>query len=390
MTGPASPRQVVVTGLGVVTAVGRGVDVLWDSLFAPVAPGPVRSLAFTARGQGPDAVGAAALVAFEEAQAAAHLQGGGPRTGVVLGTGLGGLHAWERAVLAHARGGSVTPRSSVASSPAAAAAAVAHALSATGPCRGVATACAAGTDAIADGAALIRMGRCDVVLVGGAEAAATATNVEGLRRSGALSPSGAGRPFDIRRDGLVLAEAAAALVLESAEHALGRGVSPLAEVAGWASTCDAGHASAPRPDGRELARCAEEAVADAGLVPAEVAAVDAHATGTRAGDAAEAAALTRMFGRGGVPPVIATKGATGHAMAAAGAVGAVVAVLALQRGELPPVAGLDSLDPSLGLDPASLGLGLPARPWAPGPVLSLSAGFGGFNAAVVLTPVSSR
>ena len=345
-------------------------------------------------------VGRAALAAAREALLGAGLgtRGGGPRTGVVLGVGLGGLHAWERAVLAAERGASVSPADSVASSPAAAPAEVARLAGATGPCRGVSTACAGGTDAIGDAAALIRRGRCDVVLAGGVEAGATATNAAGLRRSGALSAAGAARPFDAGRDGLVLAEGAAVLVLEEAGYAAARGARPLAEILGAASACDAGHPTAPRADGAMLAACGREALDEAGVAAGDLAAVDAHATGTRAGDAAEARALDAIFG-GALPPVVATKGATGHAMAAAGALDAVVAVLALQRGLLPPVAGLRTVDPELGLDPACLGLADSgasregefhsngARAFAPGPVLSLSAGFGGYNAALVLAPI---
>ncbi|RZS87542.1 3-oxoacyl-[acyl-carrier-protein] synthase II [Motilibacter rhizosphaerae] len=352
-------RPVVVTGVGAVSALGIGAPTLLAGALA-VADGPVVRLdpALLPRlGSSADVVSRAAVAAAREALGGRRVVP--ERTGVVLGAGLGGLYAWERAVRAQDRGASVSPADSVAFMPGAAAAAVARDVAALGPCRAVSTACAAGTDAVALGAELVASGRCDLVLVGGAEAAATDANAAALRRLGALSPSGRARPF--AGDGLVLGEGAAVLVLEP------EGAAPaLARVAGSAAGFDPAALVEPS---RRLAGVVRGALEDASLAPGDVAAVDAHATGTVAGDAAELAALQEVFGT--LPPLVATKGSTGHTMAAAGALDAAVAVLALLSPEIPctDAAGAQG-----------------TRPWTPGPVVSVSAGFGGYLAALVLSP----
>ena len=251
--------------------------------------------------------------------------------------------------------------------PNAGAAAVSMRFGLQGPCEVVTTACAAGTDAIGNGARLIASGRCDVVLAGGSEAAMTETAVAGFGNMTALSPTGVSRPFDVKRDGFVLSEGGAVLVLEELGSARSRGATVLAEVLGAASTADAHHLTAPAPAGAGAAACMELALADAAMGPADIVQINAHGTSTPLNDAAEAEAILKVFGSPG-PPVTSTKGVTGHALGAAGALEAAAVVL--------------TPDPAAGLD---LVLGA-ARPWQPGPVISNSFGFGGHNGCLVLAP----
>lgn len=401
----------MVTGLGVVTARARDPEEFWAARATAPPPGRALALDSTALRHPPrdgDLVTRASLDAAVQAWSAAGLPAAGlpldgastegvpadgglagyprlrGRAGAVWGIGLAGLRAAERAGAALAAGRDPAPRDVLALSPAEPAAAVARRLGLAGPCRAVATACASATDAIADAAGLVSSGACDVVVAGGAEAGATPLNLAGLARLGVLSRDGVARPFDDDRDGLVLAEAAGALVLESPEHARARGARPLAAVLGSASARDpeAGPVT-PGADGLAVTDVVGRALGSAGLRPVDLAAVLAHAAGTAVGDAAEAAGLARLL-TGTAVPVTAGKGATGHAMAAAGALAAVEAVLALGHGRLPPVVGLRARPGRS----AAARLDLATRPRAlvPGPVVSVSAGFGGFVAAMVIGP----
>jgi 3-oxoacyl-[acyl-carrier-protein] synthase II len=189
------------------------------------------------------------------------------------------------------------------------------------------------------------------------------------------------RPFDRRRDGFVLGEGAAVLVLEAAEHARRRGASILAEMPGGASTADAHHITAPHPDGDGAERAIRAALADAGLTPADVGYINAHGTGTDLNDRTEAVVITRVFGPG-QPPVSSVKGTTGHALGASGAIEAAVGVLAIDYGELPPNIGLMDQDPEIDL----ADIVTERRSWSPAPVISNSFGFGGHNTVLVITP----
>lgn len=390
----------VVTGLGVVTARARGAEEFWATRATAPPPGAALALDGTALRHPPrdgDLVTRASLDAAVDAWCAAGLPADGwdaagtvsrGRPGCVWGVGLAGLRAAERAGAALAAGRDPAPRDVLALSPAEPVAAVARRLGLRGPCRAVATACASATDAIADAAGLVASGVCDVVVAGGAEAGATPLNLAGLARLGVLSRDGVARPFDDDRDGLVLAEGAAALVLESPAHAAARGVRPLAAVLGSASGRDleAGPV-APGAGGSAQSEVVTRALAAAGLRAPDLAAVLAHAAGTAVGDAAEAAGLARLLG-GAPVPVTAGKGATGHAMAASGALAAVETVLALGRSRLPPVVGL-RIRPVRSAA-AHLDLVTQPRAFAPGPVVSVSAGFGGFVSALVIGPAGCR
>jgi 3-oxoacyl-[acyl-carrier-protein] synthase II len=250
-----------------------------------------------------------------------------------------------------------------------------------GPCETISTACATGTHAVANAARLVASGRCEVMLAGGAEGAMIEPAVAALTNTTALSQTGISRPFDARRDGFLMAEGSAAVVLEDLERAMTRGARIYGEVTGAASTADAHHVTIPAPGGTGAAACMELALADAGLVPSQIGHINAHGTSTPLNDAAEAEAIAKVFGSPG-PPLTSIKGVTGHAMGAAGAIEAVSVSLAIERGLIPPTAGYEDPDPNMQLDVVA---GAP-RQWDPGPVLSNSFGFGGHNGCLVVTP----
>ena len=199
----------------------------------------------------------------------------------------------------------------------------------------------------------------------------------------ALSTSGHSRPFDVRRDGFVMTEGAAALVLEDWDRAVARGATIFAELAGAASTADAHHITAPSPDGAGAVACMELALADAGISTTDVGHINAHGTSTPLNDLAESRAINKVFGEPG-PLVTSTKGVTGHGLAAAGAIEAVAAVLSIHHATIPPTAGYEEPDPEINL---SVVHGAPL-PWEPSAVLSNSFGFGGHNGCLVLLPPS--
>jgi 3-oxoacyl-[acyl-carrier-protein] synthase II len=250
-----------------------------------------------------------------------------------------------------------------------------------GPCENVVTACAASNHAIANAARLIATGRCDAVVTGGSEAPMTPVGIQGFQNMTALSSSGVSRPFDTARDGFVITEGAGALVLEAWDLAEARGATILGEILGGASTADAYHITAPSPGGAGALRCMELALAEAGLRPSDIRQINAHGTSTPLNDAAEAEAIAKLFGTPS-PPVVSTKGVTGHALGAAGALEAVAVLLSMEHRLIPPTAVTAELDPDITIDVV---MGAP-RPWEPGPTLSNSFGFGGHNACVVIGP----
>jgi 3-oxoacyl-[acyl-carrier-protein] synthase II len=395
-TGPndgVPGRRVAVTGLGVVAPCGQGTVAFWEGLCRPAGPGIQRRVEDFDPTQwfGPkemrrvDRFTQLAVAAADGALADAGVLDADPdRAGVILGTGVGGLESLESQVQINLERGSrrVSPFVVPMMMANAAAATISIHWGLRGPCETVVTACAAGTHAIGYGARLVSSGRCEVVVSGGSEAAATPVSLAGFSNMTALSVSGISRPFDLERDGFVMGEAAGVLVLEDLERAQARGAHIYAEVTGAASTADAYHITAPAEGGAGAAACMELALADAGLPPDQVRHVNAHGTSTPLNDVAEAVAIHKVLGSPG-PPVTSIKGVVGHALGAAGAIEAVSAVLSIERRLIPPTAGYLTPDPEVSLDVVA---GEP-RPWEPGPVLSNSFGFGGENGCLVIEPV---
>lgn len=389
--GGMERRRVVVTALGVVSAAGVGVDTFWKGLDERPGPGPHAIVGWDPDPWIPrkesrrlDRFCQFGLVAAHEALGRANgLNSYDPnRVAVAIGTGVGGLTALEELVKGSYE---PLPRVSPVSVPMmmsnAAAAAISIAYGFGGSATAPVTACAAGSQAIVDAARQIEWGYADAAVAGGAEAAIRTPTIEGFRAARALSPTLTARPFDRGRDGFVLGEGAAILVLEERQAALHRGAEILAELAGAASTSDAHHITAPHPEGTGAERAVRLALADAGIDPGAVGYVNAHGTGTDLNDRTEGGVIARVFGDS-QPPVSSIKGVTGHALGASGAIEAVATVLAVHRGELPPNIGLDSQDPEIPLTDVVR----ERRSWTPTAAASNSFGFGGHNTVLVFTP----
>ena len=383
-------RRVAVTGIGVVSSVGIGRDAFFESLLASQVAGERRIADWDPRPyfDGPKEVRHADRVAqFAIAAASEALEQAGPlasapeRSGVLIGTGIGGLHTTEEQVQVYHEKGPrrVSPFFVPMMMPNAAAAQVSMRFGLRGPCESVATACATGTHAIGNAAHWIRWGQCDAALAGGTEACLTPVGVQGFANMKALSDDLISRPFDAARNGFVPAEGAAVLVLEAEEVARERGAEILGYALGSASTADAHHITAPSPGGGGAIRCIELALADSGITPQDIRQVNAHGTGTTLNDAAEAEAIAKVFGLPG-PAVTSIKGVTGHALGAAGALEAAAVLLSMERGVIPPTDGLQEPDPAL----PAIDLVREARRWEPGPTISNSFGFGGHNGTLVL------
>lgn len=397
MTNRRYPRRVAVTGLGVIAQCGYYVDAFWNALLT-AEPGessrrlvdfdPTPYFAGPKEARRADRFTQFAMAAAHQAiTGAGDLSGHDPaRIGTLVGTGVGGLETLEeQIVLRHEKGERrVSPFLVPMMMSNAAAASISMKYGFQGPCEAVVTACAAGTHSIGNAGRLIATGQCDVVITGGSESAMTPTAMAGFGNMTALSTSGWSRPFDVGRDGFVMAEAAGILVLEEWDAALDRGAFIWAEFLGSASTADAHHITAPTPGGAGAVRCMELAIADAGLTPGDIGHINAHGTSTPLNDAAEAEAIGKVFGAPG-PIVTSTKGVTGHALGAAGAIEGVALVLAIAKGVVPPTRGTsrDSLDPTVTFD-----IALEARSWTPGPAISNSFGFGGHNGTIVMGPAN--
>ncbi len=420
-------RRVVITGIGLVTPFGEGIEAAWAAL-REGRSGVRRITRFDASGlptriaatvpeetwsalasRAPDWVdrGRVALLAVSAADAAVAdageaCLGGGDRAGVVAATGTGvyeheeifGLCANTRAsrdapmdweAVAARRPRVVKPRLAERQSPGSVSASLARRFQAEGPVLSVMTACAGGTHAIGDAARWIRMGRADVVVAGGADTEVTPMGVASFALLGALSrcadPVRASRPFDAARDGFVLGEGAAMLVLEERSRALARGARIYAEVAGFGAACDAFRATDPHPDGRGATAAMTRALADARVPREAVGYINAHGTSTIANDRAETLAIRRCFGaHADRLAVSSTKSMVGHALVAAGAIEAAFTALALARQWVPPTVNLDTPDPACDLDYVpnagrSLALDL---------ALSNSFAFGGQTACLAL------
>ncbi|WP_149183555.1 beta-ketoacyl-[acyl-carrier-protein] synthase family protein [Streptomyces sp. TRM49041] len=401
--------DIAVTGLGLVTPAGIGVEENWERLLSgrsrATRDGALDGMPvdFSCRVPGfhaEELLGGFASWQLERFVQLALVAGrmavrdagwnpetwDGRRVGVVLGNSLGGAATFEEQhlVLCERGPAKVSPLLVTKYMPNMAAGYLAIDVGATGPSMVTATACASGATAVGTARDWLRSGACDIVLAGASESALTPTVMAGLGRMGALSRSGdapehACKPFDAERDGFVAAEAAGVLVLERTADARSRGATVRALVGGYGASSDAHHATAPHPDGQGIERALRGGLADAGVAPDEVDHVNAHGTATPMNDVIEGRMLRRVLGDRAA--VTSTKGVTGHALAAAGAIEAAYAVLAVQHGVVPPTANLKNPDPSIELDVVS---GEPRRTRVDVAV-STSLGFGGHNAALVLT-----
>src|SRR5213594_5249250 len=407
------PRRVVVSGIGLVSPLGCGKESNWENLIAghsgigPISRFDASVLPARIAGEVSDfdaelylerkdlkkmdlfiryALGAAHM-AIEDAGLPSPLPAP-ERTGVIIGVGMGGMASLEESYEHFAARDlrRVSPFLIPRLIPNMAAGQIAMRFGARGPNYATTSACASGAHAVGEALVLIRDGRQDVMLAGGAEAPVCLLGVGGFSAMRALAtsfneePARASRPFDRRREGFVVAEGAGVLVLEELEHARRRGARIYAEVLGYGANCDAYHMTQPAPEGEGAAQCMALALADAGVRPDEIGYVNAHGTGTPYNDAAETRALHKVFGAHAARVAVSsTKSMTGHLLGAAGTVEAAYTVLALMRGVVPPTINLDEPDAACDLDyvPRT------ARPAQVEVALSNSFGFGGTNAVLV-------
>jgi 3-oxoacyl-[acyl-carrier-protein] synthase II len=401
-------RRVVVTGLGAVTPIGNDVVQYWEGLTTgrngvagiSLFDASRHACRFAAEVKGFDPSGFLepkeakrwdrfcqfGVVAAKQAVADAGLiieESNSRRVGVSIGSGVGGLLMMETQahVLADRGPDRVSPFCVPMMIPNMATGLAAIALGARGPSSAVATACAAGSNAIGDAFRTIQLGLADAMVCGGAESAITPLGVAGFASAKALSfrnddPASASRPFDLERNGFVIGEGAGVLVLESLEHAQARGARILAEVVGYGTTCDAHHITAPSPGGVGGAEAMRLALADARLEPEAVDYVNAHGTSTQANDSNETAAIKSALGEHARrTPVSSTKSMTGHLLGGSGGIEAVASILAIGHNLVPPTINYHTPDPACDLDVVPN----QAREHVVNVVLSNSFGFGGHN-----------
>lgn len=406
-------RRVVITGIGLVTPLGIGVEENWQALIegrsgiGPITRFDVKDFSTKFAGEvknfNPedflpkkdvkklDIFLQYALAASKMASEDAKLEISdeeSPRAGAIMGCGLGGLSTIESGhkTLLESGPRKISPFfiPSLIGNMAPGLMSIRH--NAKGPNLSIQTACAAGTHAIGIAFHMIRDGLIDIALTGGVEAVVTPTGLAGFNAMKALStrndaPEKASRPFDRERDGFVLSEGAAVLILEVLERALERGAPIYAEVIGFGLTGDAYHMTAPAPEGEGAARCMEMAIADAGIRPEDVDYINAHGTSTDLNDRFETMAIKRVFGeRAYKIPVSSTKSMTGHLLGAAGGVEAAYTALTIQRGIIPPTINYEYPDPECDLDYVPN----VARKARVRIALSNSFGFGGTNATIIL------
>ncbi len=394
-------RRVVITGVGAVTPLGVGADVLlrrWTAGDVGIADGEGACREFVATDhlskkeiRRADRFAHFAMTAGDEALAAAgwadELPYPAERISCVLATGIGGLGSLEAQhdLLRDEGPRAVSPLSVPLFMPNAGAGTLSMRYGLRGQSFSVASACAAGSHAIGVATRMIQYGDADAVLTGGGEATLTPLARASFEAAGALSPTGVSRPFDVRRDGFVMGEGAGILLLEDAERAAERGATVLGEVRGYGSTSDAFHLTAPEPEGRYAAEAIRLALSDAGIAPEQVDYVNAHGTSTPLNDASETTAIKLALGASASAiPVSSLKSSIGHLLGAAGAVEAIATVGALRDRTLPPTVGLEQPDPALDLDFVPL-TARPLQPRGERPLaLSNSFGFGGHNVVLCL------
>jgi 3-oxoacyl-[acyl-carrier-protein] synthase II len=406
-------RRVVITGMGAVTPLGNDVETFWENLVA---------------GKG----GAAPITAFDPSEFAVHfacelkdfeptkwiehrkarrmdrfaqmiiaaarmaeedsgidIEGETERTGVSVATGIGGLQSFQNCYdqLLDRGPDRINPLAITAIIPNMGAAWVSMELGARGPLASECTACAASNMAIGDAMDAIKLNRADVMLAGGTEAGITKVGIGGFSAMRALSrrnddPAKASRPFDAQRDGFVMGEAGAIVVLEELEHAKKRGAKVYAELVGYGLSSDAQHITEPDPTGQHPARAMTMAMGDAGITSDQIDYINAHGTSTPLGDSAETRVIKVALGeeKARRTPISSTKGATGHCLGASGAIEAITATLAVQRDVVPPTINYEEPDPECDLDY----IPNEAREWKTDYALSNNFGFGGHNACLVV------
>jgi 3-oxoacyl-[acyl-carrier-protein] synthase II len=410
-------QRVVVTGLGAVTPIGNTVADYWEGLTS--AKNGVKAITlfdaaqhacrFAAEVKSFDPSGFIepkdakrwdrfckfGVVAAKQALADSGLSitpDNAHRIGVSIGSGVGGLLTMETQahVLKDKAPGRVSPFTVPMMIPNMATGLAAIALGAKGPSSAVATACAAGSNAIGDAFQLLQLGKADAMICGGAESAITPLGVAGFASAKALSfrnddPSTASRPFDKTRDGFVIGEGSGMLVLETLAHAEARGATILAEIVGYGTTCDAHHITSPTPGGVGGAAAMRLALVDGGIAADSVDYVNAHGTSTPANDSNETAAIKSALGsRANDIPVSSTKSMTGHLLGGSGGIEAVACVLALRNGVVPPTINYNNPDPECDLDVVPN----TARELTLETVLSNSFGFGGHNVCLAFRRMS--
>ena len=386
--------RIAVTGIGVVSNAGVGIAPFWKSLLDGVPDDSFSVEDFdplpffdgnAKEARRADRFQQFALAASHEAITQAGDFISDPTlAGAIIGTGVGGLSTLENqvSVLANKGPRRVSPFLVPMMMANAASASVSMKYGLQGPCETTVTACAAGTHSIGRAADLIRAGKVKCMVAGGAEAALTPIGMQGFINMTAISSEGISRPFDSERDGFMQSEGAGILVLEEWDHAISRGAEIIAELLGSSSTADAHHITAPAPGGYGAIRCMELAISDAGLTPADIVQINAHGTSTPLNDAAEAAAISKVF-KDSTPFVTGTKGVTGHSLGAAGAIEAVAVILSMTNKTIPLTHGTKNIDPDF--DRLNL-VHLDSVSWKPGPTISNSFGFGGHNGSIVFGP----
>ncbi len=406
-------RRVVITGLGAVTPLGNDVESTWDSLVAGRSGAAeitqfdstdyavhfaceVKDFDATeyipfkqARRMDRFAHLIVAAARQAEADSGISIESEPDRVGAAVATGIGGLKAFQdcHSELLERGPDRVNPFSIPEIIPNMGAAWVSMQLGTQGPLSSQCTACAASNMAIGDGLDAIRLGRADVMLCGGTEAPVTEVGIAGFSAMRALSrrndaPEKASRPFDSGRDGFVMGEAGAVVVLEELDHAKARGAKIYAELLGYGVSSDARHITEPDPSGLNPARAMTMAFVDASVDPGEIDYINAHGTSTPLGDAAETRVIKLALGEENArrTPVSSTKGATGHCLGASGAVEAMFSILAVDRGVLPPTINYEDPDPECDLDY----IPNESREADVRTAVSNSFGFGGHNATIVI------
>jgi len=407
-------RRVVITGMGAISPLGSDLNTLWNNLVNgksgvstitafDASELPTRIAAEVKDFNPEDYIDrrdvrrmdrfvhfavAASMLALQDAELNIGTNADPERTGVIIGSGIGGLGTWEEqhTTLLEKGHKRVSPFFIPMMIANMASGYVSMLTGAKGPNTTIVTACATGSHSIGDSARIIERGDADVMICGGAEATIRMVGMTGFCALRAMStrndePERASRPFDVDRDGFVMGEGSGVLVLESLEHALQRGARIYAEVIGYGMSADAHHMTDPAPGGEGAVRCMRMAIRDAGIEAADIDYINAHGTSTPVGDKSEIAAIKTVFGEHASSVMVnSTKSMTGHLLGAAGGLEAIISALVIGHGVVPPTINVDNQDPECDLDVVPN----EARQAKVDIAMSNSFGFGGHNATLIL------